>query len=297
MRKRENTIRVICNHPIMQEDNKFSFKTILKEFIVPLTSVLAIIIAGMSVFVANNSLNNTKFQWYVSHQPDLIIDNNGRINVKTKLETLRRKIIVKELSTSENGDINEKGVQYNDGFIKKNFFTFELINKGMGKAVDVNLEYYLDTLAFEERLHELKIEINKKNIFPQNIMTSTTSVFGTTVEIEQDHEEDLKFYFKNIFPEENSSRNINLKLPINYFKYWSLLSLFRNVDVLESIGKYDSEWVNIPPLFLKITYKDINNNLFEKNFKISLIDFSSTSFFSKEEISISNGIIDFSEIQ
>lgn len=202
-----------------------------------------------------------------------------------------------------NDKINTDHIKVNDSLSRKSFnfmrlkdwkflnynqlndFQFSVYNIGNGVAKNVNLQWSFDTIKMEQEFHEKA----DNSIIYKGMIHSRGQIFiatpKDTVKLLSNDIKDIKAF---ILSGDKDRNKMEFKIPETYIKLWSLrvaIIYFSNSMMYQSIimsptimkdheGLYpfhnidenlESLW---PWLYLKVTYMDINENHYEKKFKI-----------------------------
>lgn len=177
----------------------------------------------------------------------------------------------------ENDSIDKKNLLYNaytsgstyviSPGAESNSFVFNLTNIGLGVAKNISLLWSFDTLKVIKIFND-----NKPIPYLDSIKFENSNFLFFDKENKNNYSEfshllDNKINY--VLPINNSNETVNCKLPYLYLKLYSCYEILSNFIQLKSelTKQIKGEF---PPLHLKITYNDIGNNRYAKNYVINI---------------------------
>ena len=177
----------------------------------------------------------------------------------------------------ENDSIDKKKLLYN-GYTcgstyiispdaESNSFVFNLTNVGLGVTKNISLFWSFDTLKVINVFNDNKPILYLDSIKFENSNFIFFEKDGKNIYSEFSHRIDKQTNY--VLPINNSNETVNCKLPYLYLKLYSCYEILSNFFQLKSDLRKEIKG-EFPTLQLKVTYNDIDNSRYSKNYVINI---------------------------
>jgi hypothetical protein len=272
-----------------------TFFSILNKFIIAAASIATVVV----VILTKQTLNEIQKQRIIANQPELVINSEIPFGMLTKIEfdvdTFDR---ITTYTYNNKIDTNHIKIKFsNQWYILRfdwlNDFEFPIANIGLGMAKDIKLDWYFDTLKI---MHYYNDTFKTFRPIQKMIKGDGRVSFISHNDTIYQKEWDRRDFVKYILPSSDNNNILYLKIPEIYLQLWSFLEIckYLHYDFIEySLRKKEDI---CPPLFLHISYNDINQMTYNKQYKV-VVKSSFMSLGTDLHLTMSNSRILFDEIE
>lgn len=222
--------------------------------------------------ITDLTLKEMQLQRIKAYEPDLVINTTIPFGIYADFGSSADGLIdLETYSFNDIADTNHIGkVKSGLGFWTKDYDVsndcqIPLTNIGLGNAINVRLRWNFDTLRI---IHYYNDSLRENVPGIKNIAVDRK--YG--ININNQHVNSLSdiTYFKYVYSTAKNNFQI-IKIPEVYLKLWVLGEYSKFIYIESKIRNCPTCWRDLsPPLYLRVTYSDVNGKDYEKNFKFSI---------------------------